>query len=237
MSWNFKSLNGKSLYQGILDGVPISIGYIPIAITFGMIAVQEGLQLWQAVFMSVVVLAGASQFMAVNMLSMGIGALEIVFATFILNLRHFILSLSIMNQWGHLSKRRKALFSFGITDETFSVFSLKQKEREQNSSYICGLIGMAYFSWVAGTVIGGIFSNFIPPLLSVGMSITLYAMFIGLLVPEMRKSWKVTCIALTSILFSLFFNFCVGLSSGWSIILSTLLASSLGIVLYKKEGS
>src|SRR5690606_11157016 len=127
---------------------------------------------------------------------MGIGALEIVFTTFILNLRHFILSLSLMNQWRHLSKKKKALFSFGITDETFSMFSLKQKEREQDSYYISGLISMAYLSWVSGTWIGGIFSNFIPPLLSVGMSITLYAMFIGLLVPEMRKSLKVTCIAL-----------------------------------------
>lgn len=229
------SKKGKSLYEGILDGVPICIGYIPISITFGMIAVQEGLHLWQAIAMSVMVFAGASQFMAINMLTIGIGAFEIIFATFILNLRHFILSVSMMNQWKHLSKKTKAFFSFGLTDETFSVFSMKGKQREQDKYYICGLIGTAYFSWIFGTVIGGIFSNFIPPLVSVGMSITLYAMFIGLLVPEMKKSWKVTLISLTSILLSLFFNFYIGLSSGWSIILSTILGSSLGILLYKER--
>jgi predicted branched-subunit amino acid permease len=67
------------------------------------------------------------------------------------------------------------------------------------------------------------------------MSITLYAMFIGLLVPEMRKSWKVTLIASFSILLSLFFNFYIGLSNGWSIILSTLIGSSLGILLYNEK--
>ena len=228
---------GKSLYEGILDGFPISIGYIPISITFGMIAVQEGLHLWQAIAMSVLVFAGASQFMAINMLTIGVGAFEIIFATFILNLRHFILSLSMMNQWKHLSKKSKAFFSFGLTDETYSVFSMKRKQREQDKYYIGGLIGMAYTSWILGTVIGGIFSNFISPLVSVGMSITLYAMFIGLLVPEMKKSWKVTLIALSSILLSIFFNFYFELSSGWSIILSTLMGSSLGILLHKEEKS
>lgn len=221
----------KNLHDGIVDGVPIFIGYIPISITFGMIAIQGGFSLWQAILMSAAVFAGASQFMAVNMLTMGAGSLEVILATFILNLRHFILSLSLMNQWTHIPKKWKVALAFGLTDETFSVFSLKQTHKNPDRFYLIGVIGTAFVSWISGTVIGGLFSNFIPASISLGMSITLYAMFIGLLVPEMQKSWKVSIIALFSILLSLLFN--LFLSSGWSIILATLLGSSIGIYLYK----
>lgn len=221
------------LMAGMKDGLPIFIGYIPISITFGMIAVQGGFNLWQTLLMSALVFAGASQFMAVNMVVMGASSVEIVIATFILNLRHFILNLSIMNEWQHMPKKWRSLLSFGITDETYSVLTMKEKKVKPEPYYMTGLIGMAYCSWLLGTALGGIFSNFIPPLISLGMSITLYAMFIGLLVPEMKKSWKVTAIALASILLSALLHQYV--SNGWSIIVATLLGSSLGIILFKGE--
>jgi 4-azaleucine resistance transporter AzlC len=223
----------KSLYEGIIDGIPIFIGFIPISVTFGMVAIQAGFNLFQTTLMSVAVLAGASQLMAVNMLTFGAGVIEVILATFILNLRHFIMSMSIMNELRHIPKKWKVLLSFGLTDETFTVLSLKTSTVKPDKFYILGLNGTAYTAWISGTFIGGFFSNFIPPIISLGMSITLYAMFIGLLVPAMKKSLRVMIIAIVSILLNMVLN--QFLSSGWSIVLATLVGSSLGIFLNNEQ--
>ncbi|MGX9705877.1 hypothetical protein [Laceyella tengchongensis] len=59
------------------------------------------------------------------------------------------------------------------------------------------------------------------------MSIALYAMFISLLIPEMRRERKVVMIAGTAMLINALGTELLGLASGWSIILATLAASAL----------
>ena len=39
----------ESFKQGITDGIPIALGYLAVSFTFGMMAVQGGLSIWQAV--------------------------------------------------------------------------------------------------------------------------------------------------------------------------------------------
>src|SRR5699024_228165 len=89
----------QSVQKGVKIGIPLAIGYVPVALTYGVLAQQAGLSIIELTLMSVFVFAGASQFMAVNMIVAGISAVEIIIATFVLNLRHFVLSLSLMNEF------------------------------------------------------------------------------------------------------------------------------------------
>jgi len=66
--------------KGFRAAIPIIIGYIPIAVSFGIISAESDLPVMIAVLMSATVFAGASQFMAVGMLSMGTPILEIIIA-------------------------------------------------------------------------------------------------------------------------------------------------------------
>src|SRR5699024_1431641 len=109
--------------KGITIGFPIMLGYLPIAITYGVLAKQAGMTLTELTLMSVMVFAGASQFMGANMIAVGAGALEIIVATFVLNFRHFVMSLSFMNRLRNLSLKWKAPLSLGLTDETFAMSS------------------------------------------------------------------------------------------------------------------
>ena len=70
--------------QGVQAGVAIAIGYTPIALAFGLLAKTTGLMLGETVLMSLVVFAGASQYIALSLIAAGTGALEIVLTTFIL---------------------------------------------------------------------------------------------------------------------------------------------------------
>lgn len=225
----------KNFINGMIKAFPLVIGYLPIAISFGVISFNAGIPLLHTVFMSLMVYAGASQFMAVNMFTIGAGALEIVMATFVLNFRHFIMSLSLMNQWGYLPKRWRSVFAFGITDETFAIASLKTEEGSANSSkpYLIGLLVTAYGAWVGGTLIGGLLAGIIPPTISESMAIGLYGMFIGLLVPAVRRYWKTGLVAVVSMgLCALFNHF---FASGWSIILATVMGAVVGAVILREE--
>src|SRR5699024_12503865 len=89
--------------RGVLAGIPIMLGYLPIAIAYGVLARQTGLSLAELILMSVLVFAGASQVMGVNMIGVGAGAIESVVATFVLNFCDFIMSMSYMNQFYDIS--------------------------------------------------------------------------------------------------------------------------------------
>lgn len=224
----------RNFIQGVTAALPIVIGYLPIALTYGLLAKQAGIPLLHIVLMSALVYAGASQFMAVNMIAAGAGAIEIVFATFILNLRHFIMGLSLMNRLKRIPVVYKIFVSAGMTDETFALASIKQEEAKAagGHQFAAGLVLASYASWVIGSLFGGLLSELIPPSISQSMAIALYAMFIGLLVPSVRKELRVGVVALLSMLLCYVFNQYV--ASGWAIVFATIAGALIGAFLLKE---
>nr|WP_042224901.1 AzlC family ABC transporter permease [Oceanobacillus manasiensis] len=224
------------IHKGIAAGFPIMLGYLPIALTYGVLAKQAGMSLIDLTLMSVMVFAGASQFMGVNMIAVGAGALEIIIATFVLNFRHFVMSLSFMNRLRGVKLRWKFPLSLGLTDETFAVSALHSEEAKQERGplFYLALILTAYFSWIAGSFLGGVLGEVIPAQLSQSMGIALYAMFIGLLIPSVKKEWKLAIIAVIAMLIN---ALCTewGMSSGWAIVLGTIIGGMSGIFLMREE--
>ncbi|GGJ72094.1 4-azaleucine resistance transporter AzlC [Anoxybacillus voinovskiensis] len=210
--------------QGAQAGISIAIGYMPIALTFGLLAKATGLTFLETVMMSMIVFAGASQYIALNLLSLGTGTFEIVLTTFVLNIRHFLMSASLNEKAESDELWKKALYAFGITDETFSVAATK--EGNVNAAYMFGLIALSYGSWVVNSGIGHLIGASLPQSLQTSMSVALYAMFIGLLVPSLKKQRKTIWLAgLAAIINSvlLFFH----MPKGWAIVVATLVSAVL----------
>ncbi|QKY68488.1 AzlC family ABC transporter permease [Lentibacillus sp. CBA3610] len=223
--------------RGIAVGFPIMLGYLPISITYGVLAKQAGMSVTELTSMSVMVFAGASQLMAANMIAVGAGAVEIVVATFVLNFRHFVMSLSFMNRLRGFGIKWKLPLSMGLTDETFAVSSLHKNEAkmEKGAYFYLALILTAYFAWVAGSFLGGILGEVIPEQLSQSMGIALYAMFIGLLIPSVKKEWRVGVVAVIAMLINLMCS--QFMSEGWAIVFGTVLGGLSGVFLLKGEES
>lgn len=231
-----KSLSIQMLQRGMVTGFPIMLGYIPVAITYGVLAKQAGMSLFELTLMSAMVFAGASQFMAANMVAVGTGVLEIVIATFVLNFRHFVMSLSFMNYVRKIPLRLKLPLSLGLTDETFAVSSVHAKEAKDTKGayFYAGIIIVAYLSWVLGSLLGGVLGDIIPEQLSQSMGVALYAMFIGLLIPSVKKNIRVGLIAVIAMLLN---AICVqlGMGSGWAIVVGTVVGGFTGVFLLKEE--
>ena len=226
------------MINGSKAGIAIAIGYIPIAITFGLISKSSEIPSYASIIMSILVFAGASQFIGVNLIYNGASIIEIALTTFILNFRHFLMSSSLSQRISeNTSKKVLSILAFGITDETFAVASLREEEK-MNPWFIIGLNLIAFLSWVLGTVVGVFLGYALPEALKSSMNIALYSMFIGLLIPSLKDSpptFVVVAIAITTnciIKWVPIFSF---ISMGWSIIISTVLAAIIGALMFPRE--
>jgi 4-azaleucine resistance transporter AzlC len=231
-------LNKSGFWVGVKSGIPIAVGYIPISIAFGLLAKISGIPDTITMLMSFLIYAGASQFIAINLLMLNVPYTEIVIATFILNLRHFLMSATISQRIEkNVSLVWRFLLAFGITDETFAMTSL-QKNTLISKYFILGLNIISFLSWNIGTCIGVFFALVLPNVLKVSMGIALYAMFIGLIIPSMKKSraiFSIVCMAGGT-------NFCISILNvdsyylnGLGIIFSTILSAGIGTILFSEK--
>ncbi len=222
----------KDFVRGLRAGLPVTIGYLPMAVAFGIGARTAGIGFAATTGMSVFVFAGASQFMAAELVASGVHPASIVLATLVLNFRHFLMS-------AHLGRRlrpgRAASLAVGfvVTDETYVVGSL---EPDLTPAFFLGLGLAAWSGWLAGTVIGAAAAQAIPDFLARSMSVTLYAMFIALLVPALRSRWQRGIVAgLAALIAWAASRFLPSLGSGWRIVVAMLAASAVVVVLPQEQ--
>lgn len=170
---------------GLTASWPICLGYIPIGIAFGVLAGKAGLTPLEIGLMSLIVFAGSAQFIAVSMLASGSGAAAIIATTFIVNLRHLLMS-SALAVFLKLETRRKlSLFAYGVTDESFAVNYSRFKQGGWTLNQALVLNHSANMVWFLSTVAGGFGGAWIPDG-AFGIDYALIAMFICLLVYQLK---------------------------------------------------
>lgn len=219
--------------EGLKDGVSVCLGYFPIGMAFGILSKGAELSFIEALSFSFIVFAGASQFIAVSMIAVGASGWEIIFTTLFLNFRHFLMSASLVPRIEFKRPILKPLIGFFVTDETFSVASFK--EGRLSESYMLGLEIISYLGWGIGSGVGFVVGSVLPPLVQQSMGIGLYAMFIALLAPELKKTTKSIVLALLSGVLNTFLRFQIGIPQGWSIVVSIFVVASLGVFIYKEQ--
>src|SRR5690554_7305588 len=113
-------------------------GYLPLGAAFGILAVEMGLPVWAALLMSLLIYAGAGQFLAVALLAAGAGLVEMAVATLMLNSRHLFYGLSLLKRFQGAGWRKPYLI-FSLTDETYSLLTTLPPDRKStrlNSSHV-----------------------------------------------------------------------------------------------------
>lgn len=205
---------------------PVIFGYLPVAITFGLLANQQQLGIALTLALSAFVYAGASQFVGLTLLATGYTAFAPVFLTiWLVNLRHFILSLAYLPQtseWSLLSKLR--FFPF-LTDETFAVL-MSTKKMKRDSSQAFAVAILSYGTWVTGSAIGFYSGEFVPDPKKFGLDFALTAMFVGIIVLFIKKRSHLVTLVTTLLLSLVFYGiFDAGKNS---VLLAALLGSGLG---------
>ncbi len=218
--------NTQKFLKGVKAGFPVIIGYIPVAIAYAIIAKDAGLSIGETVFMSISVYGGASQMMASGLIKQGATMFTIVVTTFILNLRHLIMSTVVNERMKNDNKTFRSVASYWVTDESFAVFSTSE-ESNANVYFFFGLAISTYLSWVSGSYIGYVAASLLPESLSVAFGVSLYAMFVGLLFPALPHNKSlVKLVILTAIVNCVLSQFMI---SSWALIVSTLVCAFAGV--------
>lgn len=222
-----------SFKEGVISGFPIVAGYFPVAMAFGLLSKNVGVSFIDCCLFSIVVFAGASQFMALDLIKAGISMGNIVLATFLLNLRHLMMSASLSVKLKEIKKRWLIFIAFGVTDETFSVSSLSNKKL--TVPFLLSLHIASYLSWVMGSASGYIVGEVLPRTVQKSLSVGLYAMFAGLLIPEVKKSSPVLFLSITSGLLYAILSYIKLLSASWNLIIAIIVSAAVGVIFIKDE--
>jgi 4-azaleucine resistance transporter AzlC len=214
----------KDFFVGARQALPVVLGYLPIGFAFGVLAVQAGLHPLAVALMSYFVFAGAAQLIAAQLLATGVGIAGIVLMTFVVNLRHLLMSAAMTPYLRGWSRPMQAWFCFEMTDETFALNLGRFASHGVNKGEALGLNSFAHAGWVTGGVMGALFDSAIGDLTYLGLDFALPGMFIALLLPHVHVPRKLFALCLGGC-FSLFFAL---LGAGqWSVILATVCAATL----------
>ena len=216
--------------EGAKAALPIVLGYLPVGTAFGVLARQAGLTPAEVGLMSLLVYAGASQFLAIEMIFKGIAWVPIVIATFFINLRHLLMSSTLSLYFGPNRLRTLGLLSAQLTDESFAVAMSNTSKIKNRPGYLFGLQITSHFTWIIGSVMGALFGGLIDHE-SFGIPFALPALFICLLLLQIRKVHHLYIMVIAGIS-SLFFKW--ALPGNWYIILTALFASGIGMAVETK---
>ncbi|TGE37725.1 branched-chain amino acid ABC transporter permease [Desulfosporosinus fructosivorans] len=184
----------RGFRYGLQQSLTIVIGYAPVAVTFGILATQFGLTFWEAGLMSFFVYAGAAQFIAIEMIHQGATIWMIGLTTLILNIRHVLMSLSVVPFFPERTIFWSLGLAQGLTDETFVLNTrvLKEVAGEENRRRVMLGINLgAFSSWFIFTILGAVIGKWLPIQFS-GFQFALLALFIILTTTSLSRKNYIT---------------------------------------------
>ncbi|MBQ9026806.1 MAG: AzlC family ABC transporter permease [Methanobrevibacter sp.] len=214
---------------GCKSAIPIAFGYIPMGIGYAALALKAGFNPFQTVSFSVLVYAGAGEIIAATMLANGATALAIILTNFVVNLRYMVMNTAIYNKMSENSLLTNILTAHLVTDESFAIFSF---ENESSVWFYSGLSITSWLSWILGAAIGVFVLDFLPEIVTNSFNISLYALFIAILVPAVKHNKRLGLLVVITALLNVILQFVVG---NWSLIISTLLGAFIGMYIVDDE--
>lgn len=226
----------SSFGRGARLAIPITLGYVPVGFTFGVLAEKAGFSALEAGLTGLLVFAGSGQLIAINLILLGLSPLTIISTTFIVNARHMLMSAAMVPYLGRWSKLKQFLYAAQMTDETFALNIGRFGEQvtaggpgsQVDEAEAFGINLTSHFAWVLGGVLGALFGSLISDLKPYGLDFALAGMFIALLLPHLKipRHLATTLVAGgLSIVLSL-----AGVAQ-WNVIIATVCAATFCLLL------
>ena len=215
----------RSFRTGFLQALPFLLVLVPFSILFGVVATAAGLDIVQTVGFSIVVLAGASQFSAVQLLSDQAPVLIVLASSLAINLRMAMYSASLVPWLRGATTAQKAGIAYALVDQSYAL-SIQEYERNpglglpQRLAFFAGVVAVVCPSWMVSSWVGATLGQAIPD--DIALDFAMPITFLAMIAPMLRTpAHMAACFA--AVLASLAL---AGLPSG----LGLLIAAPLGMV-------
>jgi 4-azaleucine resistance transporter AzlC len=180
-------MDRSDLRRGIRDGSPLLPGVVPFGVVVGIASAKAGLALLEAVAMSVVVFAGASQLAALDLLGRDAPLAIVLLTGTVINLRMLMYSASIAPYLTRFSGRVKATIAYMLTDQAFAlaILEFRSERSVDRVAYYLGIAAMLWVAWQIATVAGFLIGAGIPD--AWGLDFAVPLVFLAVLVPAIEN--------------------------------------------------
>ena len=181
----------KSAYlKGIGDGAPFILVIIPFATLFGLIATEAGLSVFETLAFSVVVIAGAAQLTALQLLQEEAPTVIVLASALAVNLRMAMYSASLTPWIGGAPLWQRALAAYLTVDQSY-VVAMAQYERApdmtvpQRIAYFFGAVTPVVPLWYLFTFVGALLGAQVPDAWALDFAIPIT--FLAMIAPMFRS--------------------------------------------------
>ena len=226
--------NKKVFLLGMQDGLPIGFGYLAVSFSLGIAARKVGLTPLQGFLASFLTNASAGEYAAWTVIGEAAPYIEMFLAILIANARYFLMACALSQRFSPDTKlRHRLLVGFDLTDEIFGITIARPGYL--NPFYSYGAMTVALPSWAIGTALGIVIGNILPVRAVSALSVSLYAMFLAIIMPPAKKD-KVIAV-LIAICFAASYAFArlpmfAFVSSGTRTIILTVVIAGVASVLF-----
>lgn len=168
---------GRAFRAAFPYTIPVLTGYLFIGIAFGVMYQEKGYNFLWAALMSILVYAGSGQYLAVNFFAPDVSFAQVIFMTFMVNVRHIFYGLSLLERFSKMGKQRLYMI-FSLTDETYSLYFITKVPKDvDENKFLLAIALLDQIYWVVGSIIGAVAGSLIP-FDSTGIDFAMTALFL-----------------------------------------------------------
>jgi predicted branched-subunit amino acid permease len=177
--------------MGLGAGLPFSLVVGPFGMVFGIIAIESGLTLMQAMGFSVLVIAGAAQLAALQLMTEGAPFAVVVLTALAVNLRMAMYSASLAPHLGAASLRARAAVAYLMVDQAYASAFLQYERTPEwplrtKLAYYFGAVAPVAPTWYLGSLLGAGLGDRLPANLPVDFIVPVT--FLALVGPMLRTA-------------------------------------------------
>ncbi len=225
----------SAFWKGFRTSLPFLLVGGPFAILFGIIATEAGLSIAQTMGMTVVVIAGAAQITAIQLMTENAPVWAVLAAALAVNLRMAMYSASLQPHLGAAPLWQRVLVGYVNFDVSYALSMLEYENHpsqplEHKVAFFFGSSVMILPMWIGGTYLGAIAGEALPETLSIDFMMPI--LFLALVGP-MLKTLAHLGAAVTSVVAAMALT---GLPSGTGLLIAGFLAMIVGAEIERRRG-
>jgi len=191
----------RNVTHGLRDGIPIALGYFAVAFSLGIIASKAGLTAPMGFLSSFFTRASAGEYGTYTLVAVNAAYVEVVAMCMVVNLRYMLMSAALSQKiapgtsWLH-----RLLMACCITDEVFGISVAHPGYTPPAYTYAAALISTLF--WASGCAIGIMAGSLLPQPMVTALSMSLYGMFLAIIIPAAHKDRHVLYALMASFVLS-----------------------------------
>lgn len=204
----------RDFLEGLRDGLPIGLGYLAVAFSLGIAAREAGLTAVQGFVASLLSIASAGEYAGFTFIAAQASYAEIALGTLITNARYLLMSTALSQRFSDETPLAQRIgVGLGVTDELFGLAIARPLVRP---IYQYGAMLSSIPLWCIGTSAGIIAGELLPARVVTALSVSLFGMFLAVIVPASRDNRIVLACVLASFALSYAAGHLIPLTMAWS---------------------